>query len=589
MFAARNEYITGVGAVLVMGTGTLTKLLNKRDYTVDEATVLSHFFTNLDRNVYAATDNMPSTLWAFLVGQYSRSALSMRDRFLQTFDDMEKKHSKGDIPEDAYVPLPKMAAQIRASGSVNMAFFLEKSADFLKKWGVAFGHASLKDADVVRAAVEGVSQRFTKVIENPDPELGAYEEKSTRYVPFTKDDVIVPPRLRASRFGDRVVANNLALMEAYAAVAGPIDEFLKSRIFDRAQFKREDAFVKTVNAKSFDIRRYWLPLGLATSLGCSFPTRVAEIHLSQMLGHPHEEARLIAQSLKEEWVKLTPGLLTHVGERPYFRDTPPAMYQLARELLGAAEKPYYIGDKNAPRVNLVSHTPDLENVLLASVLYEYADGRDFNSLLGQARQFTDEQKDRVFGEYLSRRDKHDLMMWGLKVGRFIFDCVIDNGAFRDVQRQRATIQLNQRFTADEGYAYPEFVEDEPELRAVKEGFDGLMRQTSELYREVASEFPDDAEYLPAMAHYHRFLYDFHPRQGQYMVELRTTPAGHHSYRTFYQEMWRVMNDVVPRFAKHVKVDFTESTEGRKSQEERAAERREQIAAEERAKAGGASQ
>jgi hypothetical protein len=88
--------------------------LNKREYTEDEKTVLLHFFTNIDKNIYCATNNMSYQLRAFLMGQYSRTHLSMRDRFLQLFTDCEKALEKGIIGEDEYVTLADLAESIRA-------------------------------------------------------------------------------------------------------------------------------------------------------------------------------------------------------------------------------------------------------------------------------------------------------------------------------------------------------------------------------------------------------------------------------------------------------------------------------------------
>ena len=63
--------------------------MSKGNYTENERIVLDHFFTNVDRNVYCAKNALSSQLWAYLVGQYSRTHVSLRDRFLQLFDDQK--------------------------------------------------------------------------------------------------------------------------------------------------------------------------------------------------------------------------------------------------------------------------------------------------------------------------------------------------------------------------------------------------------------------------------------------------------------------------------------------------------------------
>jgi hypothetical protein len=132
----------------------LAPILNEREYTSNEKTVLLYFFTNIDKNIYCATNNMSNQLWAFLVGQYSRSSLSMRDRFLKLFEDSKVALEKGIIEKEDYISIDELAKSIGENKSQKLDFFEKKASDFLKKWGVDYGHNSLKDADRIRFAIE---------------------------------------------------------------------------------------------------------------------------------------------------------------------------------------------------------------------------------------------------------------------------------------------------------------------------------------------------------------------------------------------------------------------------------------------------
>lgn len=550
-------------------TGTLTPLTNQREYSEVEEIILTHFFTNLDKNIYAATHNMPSPLWAFFVGQYSRTHLSMRDRFLAIFDDMKTRHEKGQISRDNYITKEEMAEAIKRSGEVKLSFFLKRAETFLEKWGIDFGHASLKDADYVRFAIEGISQLATNPLEMPDPSLGAYQEKSTRYIPFGKKSVIIPPVLLHSPLGELVKENNNGLMESYEKWLEPVRQFLREEVFDKKQFNNDAVFNRTVNAKAFDILRYLLPQGLATSLGSTWPTRIAESHISFLMSHPLEEIRMIGNVLKKEGTKITSGLLKHVGESAYFRDTLVDTDSLASDFLFDAKGfHYYIGDKNTPRVKLLRHTENLENILLASILFDHSDRPiDFEEVYERAKQLNDSERDNILETYVGKRGPHDLMMRALTIGSFTFQFIMDNGAWRDVKRHRVGTHLKPKITAEIGYAYPEFLEDARTLRPFKEEFDSLMVQTSEVYRRVKEEFPHEAPYIPAMAHYGASIYEFSPRQAQYVVELRTPPQGHHSYRTLFQDVYKEIEGVIPRVARYIRVNFEDSTLGRRKAEE----------------------
>ena len=174
-------------------TGTFGPTLEKRPFTEDEKVILLHFFTNIDKNIYAATDNMPSSLWALLEGGYSRSQLSMRMRFLGIFEEMQQEFKQGKLPLESVIPIKDFANQIRNNQHLNLSFFLKKAEQFMQKWAVQYGHDSLKDSDVVRFAIENVSQAIVPFIE--EARLGAYQEKSTRYVEFSRSQLIVPTDL----------------------------------------------------------------------------------------------------------------------------------------------------------------------------------------------------------------------------------------------------------------------------------------------------------------------------------------------------------------------------------------------------------
>ena len=76
------------GLEVRLGFGGIGNFRGRSDYTKDEKTVLAHFFTNTESNVYCAKDNMPSELWAQLMGQYARSDQTVRDRLLKLFNDV---------------------------------------------------------------------------------------------------------------------------------------------------------------------------------------------------------------------------------------------------------------------------------------------------------------------------------------------------------------------------------------------------------------------------------------------------------------------------------------------------------------------
>ena len=102
-----------------------------------------------------------------------------------------------------------------------------------------------------------------------------------------------------------------------------------------------------------------------------------------------------------------------------------------------------------------------------------------------------------------------------------------------------------------------------------------MTEISELAREVIEDQPYMVEYVSALGHLVRTTFEMHPGQLAYVLELRTTPQGHQSYRRIFQQVYKLMKENAPIFMKYVKINQDlEAT--RKKQEEAAAKKREEL-------------
>jgi hypothetical protein len=56
-----------------------------------------------------------------------------------------------------------------------------------------------------------------------------------------------------------------------------------------------------------------------------------------MLSHPLEEARMVAKSIHEEALKISPGLLSHVSENEYELERTKDLEEYANSLFGDSE------------------------------------------------------------------------------------------------------------------------------------------------------------------------------------------------------------------------------------------------------------
>lgn len=539
-----------------MKTWTLSKLLNQREYNQDEKVVLEYFFTNTDKNVYCAKDTLPSQVWAFLLWQYSRSHLSLRDRFLQIFNDQKKAFEEWKIWNNEYISLVELAETIKQKNDIKLQYFYDRATSFLRKWWVEYGHNSIKDWDTIRFAAEWVSQVFTKIIESPFPALWAFQETSTRYMPFSKENILFPPEIEKSSFKEEIKKSVYELFEVYEKWLIIVKEALiKNSIFKREDFTSENAFNSTLNTKTFDICRYLLPSGTATKLWCSFQTRTLESHISFMLSHPLEEARIIWKSIWEEAKKISPGLLNHVAENNFDIERYSDLSNWADNYFKNKEihTPIYKWTSEDDRLNIVNIW-NLDDNILASILFESARKYwlSFSECLENVEKMSKVEKENLMETALWKRWKFDRMPRALQHTSVFAEFLLDFWAYRDLQRHRATKQIWQWVTAIHWYSYPEYI-SLPGMEEFKKMYDNIMMKLVELWRKIIKENIYLAEYTAALWHLVRTTYEMDPGQIAYLIELRTTPQAHHSYRDIIFRLYEKIQEKAPIFAKYIRV------------------------------------
>lgn len=546
-------------------TKTFGKTLEEREFTSEEKVVLLHFFTNIDKNIYAATDNMPNTLWALLEGGYSRAQESMRMRFLKIFDDMQADLEKGKLHSDEIVSVKDFADKINQGDSLNLSFFLKKAEKFMRKWAVQYGHDSLKDSDVLRFAIENVTQLATVPIE--EARLGAYQEKSTRYVPFSRDSLIVPTDLK--HFEKEIREWNNLLIDSYEKSKVTVSNFIKTKL-DSSTFKSEAAFERTVNAKTFDVIRYFLPATILTSLGVVWPTREAERHISKLISDEREEIRSIGYTLLEEGKKISPGLLNHVSVNKYQQDRNDKITKILSTL--RLEKIPPTIDRQDNAMTLVSIDKDSEAKIAAAILFEHnQEGHSFMHYFKLCKQIP-LIIEPIITAYLKDRGNFDALPIATELGSMLFEITMDYGGYRDLKRHRRNLLLTAPLTVELGYEYPEYVANEPALIEVKQMIDYCDKKTKELFEKVKITHPHLASYIVMFIHKQQYLWQMDPRQLAYVTELRSTPAGHWSYRDIAQKMFLAVQPTLPTLCKFMRVDMTLGEEGRKKQEEKTVEK-----------------
>jgi thymidylate synthase ThyX len=178
----------------------------------------------------------------------------------------------------------------------------------------------------------------------------------------------------------------------------------------------------------------------------------------------------------------------------------------------------------------------------------------------------------VAGERTNRRHRPGR---AFEATAYTFEIVCDYGAYRDLQRHRMLTLQAQPLTPALGYAVPADVAEagaEREYRAIQEACAGL-------YADLREPFAHEAAYAVTLAHRIRFTMAMNAREAMHLIELRSQPQGHESYRAVAQRMHAAIRDEAGHRAiadAMIFVDHSTPAAGRLEAERRSERRRAEI-------------
>jgi len=243
---------------------------------------------------------------------------------------------------------------------------------------------------------------------------------------------------------------------------------------------------------------------------------------------PEVAERAERELLRE--VRVAPTLVKYADPSSYEIETRRELRQAAAELMrGAAIEP-------APLVDLLDDDP-LEIELATTLLYgqchySYRQLRHAIAAAGEAR------RREIIDLGLRHRGKHDELLRPFSAGQqFRFDILMDIGGFRDMHRHRRCVQIMQDFTTLHGFDTP----PEVEAAGVLSDYDSALKRAEAAVQKLSAsgveEAAQSAQYAIPLAFRKRTLFKMDFAEAVYISELRTTPAGHTSYRNVAYAMY----------------------------------------------------
>lgn len=523
----------------------------------EEAAVLAPFVTNLDRPVFGLR-NLPEVVKGALFSRYSRSDKSLRRMLLDEFIL---------APEAGFARIVEAGI---GSGADQLVATRQAEA-FYDRVLIGYGDDSVAELGGAHVACESVSNIVAKALE--DSRLGIDPlEKSTRYVAFDRQSAgryryHREPAIMASAHAGRYEQAMDGLFDAYRELIPPTLAWVRARA-PRDAATSERAYASATKAKALDLLRGLLPMAALTNVGMFGNGRAFEYLLTKLAASPHAEVREVGRALQGELDQLIPSFVkrakTERGQQ--YRDYLIATRAAAAALAGRIEAPGNpLGAAPQPGALLAEFDPDAEAKTVAAILYPHGD-----LPLGQVRALAEAmapaERLAVLRAYVGERgSRFHRPGRAFEEPYYTFDLLADLGAYRDLQRHRILTQERQRYTVAHGFVTP----DELREAGLAERYAAALERAAEACLAVEADLPDAAQYLVPFAFRIRWRIKLNLREAYHLIELRSAPQGHPSYRALAQEMYRQIAAVHPALAEGMRfVDMSEPGLERLASEQR---------------------
>lgn len=535
---------------------------NYETFSEEQESLLKNFVTSTSSNIFVLR-NLPEVIKGALFSRYSRSKLGLRSLLLKDFIQTEES----DFQSIASSSEGKQNDQIMA---------IQKAQSFYDRILDGYGDDSIGELGGAHLAIENITMIGAKILE--DKRIGGSPlEKSTRYICFDekidgKYRYYRDPILMTSAFRTLYEKTCDDLFDTYSSLIAPLTEEIKKE-FPYEEGSSKIAYNAALRAKVFDCVRGLLPASTLTNLGVFGNGRFFENLIRSLNNNSLTEMQDVAKKSYTELSKVIPSFVRRAGtdhpNQESFSSFTDTTKSNLKHVASGVEKEMQ-SEPSSSGVRLIDFDVDGVNKVIASLLFPHLNS-SLKGLEACARKMSHEEQEKILEAVSSHREnRRHKSPRALERAEFTFEIVADFGAYRDLHRHRLLTQDRQLLTCNHGFTVP----DEIKRFGFGAKYTQVMLKAKDAYDSLAKEFPEEAQYVVPMGYNIRWYFHLNLRALQWLCELRSSPAGHTSYRFVAQEMAKLTFDACPQFEKFFRfVDFEGHGLGRLEQEERKEKKR----------------
>lgn len=481
--------------------------------------LLARFVTDTRAPVYALRESLPSAISAAAMARLSRCADDLRVIILREF-------------------CPSFPAIKSETG---------KEQELLRRVITAYGDDSVQQLAGLYVVVQCASNLLTKLLERP--RIGAaYLEQSTRYIFF--DQMVqaedgqshyryhVPAELSAEDQADYRQSMD-ALFERYGRVVYRLHEFLVGTSSEPRE-SRDLAWRNAIRAQACDAARAMLPAATTSTVGIFASAQALDSLIMHLSGSHLSEARQTGADILAQVRQVAPVFFERTDMLERGAATTAYLRRTADDFASKCQASASFRPTTTPTapVTLTAWWPEDERSIVSALAF----AAGYELVSEPSDKEIQEWLAAYAGERLNRRHRPGRIF---EDPHYTFNFRTAYAEFRDLQRHRLVDGFEwQQLQPGDDYEVPDLI--------AKAGLETLYHesfaQSRELHSRLSSYGSAVAQYAVLFGHKLNWRWTLNFREAMHVIELRTTPQGHPSYRRICQAMYEQISSVHPHLA-----------------------------------------
>lgn len=209
--------------------------------------------------------------------------------------------------------------------------------------------------------------------------------------------------------------------------------------------------------------------------------------------------------------------------------------------------------RNLRGSRLVEYDRGVENNILIAALMRYSD-IDYAQAAKILADLDQGSRKQLFDAIFAPLDDHDIPIRELEYSNFVFEIVLDQGAYLELKRHRMMTQTPSPFTPRFGFSIPLQIEK----AGLLDKYSSVMQSVETAYNALSEISEPAASYVLPNAFNRQVLLQSNLRSLYHFLALRTSSTAHFSMRRIAQQMADQTIEVLPEICCYIKRNKSES-------------------------------